>query len=566
MKKHQIIHCILFFILIPLTLSAQEYGSWNEPIPDIETWWQPAEDFVPVSPEEHPRLLFRQQDLPALRQKMQTPEGQALLKYLRLLLNGSDGVGMPIAYNTAKSAYTLGGRKNAVLDTAGVYTFGHVAGYGLLFQLTGDQRYADWGRQCFELALDGQRDRDDRYSLVDPGGALRAGPVVGWMAVGYDLCYNGWDAATRERFGRAIENYRTGLYSKWGKTDINLEQLVSGSMPPKSNHYGMQVGGAALALLAITREPWADQQRLDSLLEVSARSMVHNVTQGFGDGGYFAEGDGTGSMASQIAYLPALQAWKNTMGMDFGASARPNVRMTALKWLYLTVVQDGEPEIWPVRGGYPHNVWSRRGLSGAGYFGLSFGVLPDKYSTAMKWFYNHFLLEYDKEAGTPYAVSVYPHLTVCAFVNWPTELSPQHPEEVLPLCYRDSQHGFYAWRNRWKDENDIVMTALTQDVKGFMGEKADSTFHLMAYGRKMTWGDVPGPVKQWYTSENGETSTLTFENGLSVGIDLSGKSGVDVVLIANEAFEGNQVKVGDQTIYDKMHNPERHTNDHCRRQ
>jgi hypothetical protein len=368
------------------------------------------------------------------------------------------------------------------------------------------------------------------------------------MAVGYDLCYNGWDADTRERFGRAIETYRTGLYSKWGKTDVNLEQLVSGSMPPKSNHYGMQVGGAALALLAITQEPWADQQRLDRLLEISARSMVHNVTQGFGDGGYFAEGDGTGSMASQIAYLPALQAWKNTMGLDFGASERSNVRMTALKWLYLTVVRDGHPEIWPVRGGYPHNAWSRKGLSGAGYFSLSFGVLPEKYNAAMKWFYNHFLLEPDNEAGSPYEVSVYPHLTVCAFVNWPTELSPLHPKKVLPLCYRDSQHGFYAWRNRWKDENDIVITALTQDTKGFMGEKADTTFHIWAYGNKLTWGRIPGPVEYWESSESGETSMMRFTDGMSLAVDLSGKSGADAMLIATGAFQGRQVQVEDQRV------------------
>jgi hypothetical protein len=548
MKKHLFGSIFLFLFYFHVPLTAQEYGSWNQPIPNLETWWRPVEHFEPVASGEHPRLLFRQKDLPALREKMQTPEGQAILKRLRYLLNGSDGEGMPIAFNPAKEAYADGGKKNSVRDTAGVYTFGHVAGYGLLYQLTGEQRYAEWGRQCFELALQGQRDRDDRYSWVDPGGALRAGPVLGWMAVGYDLCYNGWDPAAREKLGKAIENYHTDIFLKYGQVYVNLENMAGGTMPPKSNHYGMQVGGTALALLAITKEPWADQPRLDSLLEISARSMVHNVAQGFGDGGYFAEGDGTGSMASQIAYLPALQAWKNTMGMDFGNTDRPNVRMTALKWLYLTVVQDGRPEIWPVRGGYPHNAWSRRGLSGAGYFSLAFGVLPDRYAAAMKWFYDHFLLESDTEAGAPYEVSAYPHLAVCAFVNWPTELPAQNPETVLPHCYRDSQHGFYAWRSRWRDENDIVITALTQPVRGYMGEEADSAFHLLAYGRKMTWGAVPGPVEQWETSPDGATSVLTFENGLSVAVDLSGTSGADAVLVATGAFEGTQVKIGRQIV------------------
>ena len=548
MNKSRLVHLLLFLTWLGIPGTAQDFGSWNQEVPAFESWWKPVEGFSEVESGEHPRLLFRQKDINALREKMNTSEGKAFLHRLRFLLNGNDGEGMPIAYNPAKKAYTLGKKKSLVLDTAGVYTFGHVAGYGLLYQLTGEVRFAEWGRQCFELALNGQRDRDDRYSWVDPGGALRAGPVLGWMAVGYDLCYNGWDRTTQEKLGKAIESYRTDIIQKWGKVRVGLESLTSGTMPPKSNHYGMQVGGAALALMAIHKEPWANQKRLDSLLEISGRSMVHNVSQGFGDGGYFAEGDGTGSMASQIAYLTAIQAWRNAMGMDFADVERPNVRMTALKWLYLTTVKNGTPEIWPIRGGYPHNAWTREGLSGGGYFSLAFGVLPEEYSAAMKWFYHQFLLASDTEAGTPYEVSIYPHLLVCAFVNWPTDLQAQRPETVLPFCYRDSLRGFYAWRNRWEDSDDVIITALTQDVKGFMGEKADSTFHLLAHGEKTTWGSIPGPVKHWAYSENGAISVLDFENELSVGIDLSGKSGADALLIANAPFEGKQVEVAGQII------------------
>lgn len=541
---------VLVFYLLGLCtfLPAQEFGSWDVPVPDLESWWKPVAKHQPLRSGEHPRLLFRQQDLPALRQKMATPEGKALLQRLRVLLNGSDGGGMPIAFNRAKKAYTLGPKKQSVVDTPGVYTFGHVTGYGLLYQLTGEKKYADLGRECFELALAGQRDRDDRYSWVDPGGALRAGPVLGWMAVGYDLCYNAWDEATREKLGKAIENYSTDIVRKWGNVRVNLESMVSGVMPPKSNHYGMQVGGTAMALLAIDQEPWVDQQRIDSLLEVNTRSMVHNITQGFGDGGYFAEGDGTGSMASQIAYLTALQAWKQAKGMDFVNVDRPNARMTALKWLYLTVVKDGHPEIWPIRGGYPHNVWSREGISGAGYFSLPFGVLSASHSAALKWFYEQFLLEADLKTGIPYEVSDYPHLVVCAFVNWPTELRPKNPAKVLPLSYRDSKNGFYAWRNRWQDANDVVITALTQDVRGFIKEVADTSFHVMAFGEKMTWGSIPGKVKHWQHSTDGSTSTLVFDNGLAVGVDLSGRSGAAVVLIANGVFEGEQVNLNGQVV------------------
>ena len=130
-----------------------------------------------------------------------------------------------------------------------MYTIGHAAGYGLLYQLTGEKKYAEFGKQCFEKALSGVRDRDDRYSFRAPGGALRAGPVLGWFAVGYDLCYDGWDPETRAKFGRALAEYSEGS----GGKAYDLEALARGTMPPGSNHFGMQVGGASLASAGDTR-------------------------------------------------------------------------------------------------------------------------------------------------------------------------------------------------------------------------------------------------------------------------------------------------------------------------
>jgi hypothetical protein len=44
--------------------------------------YRPVRDteFVPLAPQEHPRLLFRAQDLPALREKAKTPFGVAALE------------------------------------------------------------------------------------------------------------------------------------------------------------------------------------------------------------------------------------------------------------------------------------------------------------------------------------------------------------------------------------------------------------------------------------------------------------------------------------------------------
>ena len=124
--------------------------------------------------------------------------------------------------------------------------------------MTGDKKYAECGAECFEKSLAGVRDCDDRYSFVGPGGPLRAGPSLGWHAVGYDLCYNGWNKAQREKYGRALTEYAEASSTNKESKKSTLEALAGGTMPPGSNHFGMQVGGASLALLAVSGEAFVN--------------------------------------------------------------------------------------------------------------------------------------------------------------------------------------------------------------------------------------------------------------------------------------------------------------------
>jgi hypothetical protein len=452
---------------------------------------------------------------------------------------------MPPVYSPATKAYQLDKHQKKALERDGVYTMGHVAGYGLLYQLTGDQLYADLGKQCFEKALQGVRDRDDRYSFRDPGGALRAGPSIGWYAVGYDLCCDGWDEETRKRFGLALWEYDEG-----GKKGYDLEALARGTKPPGSNHFGMEVGGASLALLVLRGEPFVEQNRLDRLLMVARDSMIRNLSEGWGDGGFFDEGDGTGSMSSQISFLPAVWAWKNAFGLDFINVERSNARMMTLKWVYQTVFHDGRPVVWPIRGAYGHNVWARRGLSGAGYYSIGIGSVTEEQKAAMKWCYEEFLLDHDRKAGGPYdTVGPYPHHAVCAFVNWPVEMEARQPAEVLPHCYRDSTCGFYAWRNRWQDGKDTVITALSTRTQGYMEAKPDREFHLQTEGRRIKWGTVSeGKSRYWKMTPMGDTSSLVMKDGSCMGVDFTGASGADTMLVTTGPAEGQKVKLGGKTL------------------
>jgi len=496
-----------------------------QPISHAQSPWPaPVSSFQALKSGEHPRLLFRESDLPRLRSLADTPQGQSLIERLRRCLNGSDGNTMPNVYNPEVGPVDSDGagdfHKTAPLGT---YTFSHIVGYGFLYQLTGDEHYAQLGYQCFEKACEGYRDRDRRYAFKAPYGALRAGPVIGWTAIGYDLCYDGWNEEQRKQVCLALANYHES-------EKANLEQLTKGSMPPFSNHFGMQTGGAALALLAISNEPWVDQSRIDSLLQESQKSMIRNLTKGFGDGGFYAEGDGTGSMSSHIVFLTALQAWKNAAGLDF-ISPRPNAAWTALQWIFLTIPRNGKMDFWPKRGAYPHNVWYRDDKSGSGYFSLGFGGVTEAQRSAMLWFYNRHLKSIDQENNTPYDTpSPYPHFAVCSYVNWPWDLHEQNPAEVLPNCYRDSKWSFYAFRNRWQDENDIVISVLTKDAKGYHQAPTDGHLKINAFGKKESWGTLLGEVTHWQPFEDG-SAIMKMKNGTCLAVDFSQSSGAEAMLV-----------------------------------
>jgi hypothetical protein len=472
-----------------LAATALAAADWPAAVPD---WDAPQ-------PDEHPRLFFRKADVAALRQKAATPEGQALVRRLRQLLNGSDGETMPAHKRPTDAPFGDKSREMALPE--GAYSIGHAAGYGMLFQLTGEKKYADLGRQCFEWAFAGVRDCDGkgRYSWREPSGALRAGPSVGWYAVGYDLCHGGWDEEFRQRVARAILDYEKGT------PHCNLDDLARGKRQhPGSNHWGAEIGGAGLALLAIRGDAGVDAKRVEQLLAANEKCVLRQLTSGWGDHGWFAEGDGPGAISSDTAFVPALQAWRVAAGRDF-ITPRPNAQWLTLKWLMLSqVVANPTKQNVPHRGTYDHNVWTRRGLSGSGTFAQGFGAIAEEAKPALLWLYQHTFQAADEKAGAPCdTVSPYPHRAVLALVNWPLGLAEKYPGEVLPCAVEDKAAAFYMFRNRWKDADDIIVTALLRGSRGN---------YSVAGGDILVWGlgqktkfpvRMTGEVKKFVATKRG---------------------------------------------------------------
>lgn len=174
-----------------------------------EAKWSPAfevsENFQPISAGEHPRILFRKEDVPELRKKLDTPLGRAWRE------KADDGIAM-----------------------------------GILYQLTGEKQYAEDAKRFVERLLEG-----DYGGIYAPGshhGMLHLGPVWEHAGVTYDLCYDAWDENFRKRVERFVVLWTQRIF--FHRTMFNTQGIYNYG----SAESGWYYYGPALSTLAMWGE------------------------------------------------------------------------------------------------------------------------------------------------------------------------------------------------------------------------------------------------------------------------------------------------------------------------
>lgn len=183
----------------------------------------PAE-FTPVSPGEHPRLLFRRGDLPGLREKLKTPLGQRYLEIVRQ--NG------PATKKTPGDPINL----------------------GVLYQLTGDRQYAE---QALEIVRKYHADPDEYVS--DRGrGSGGWGHTYVAAALTYDLCQEAWPEDFRKSFEQRM------VRETWGLNRF-LTVTSHPNWHPCSNYYGPGFGASGIASLLFYGDVGAEPQRPEDM-------------------------------------------------------------------------------------------------------------------------------------------------------------------------------------------------------------------------------------------------------------------------------------------------------------
>jgi hypothetical protein len=514
-----------------------------------ETWPAPVKGFVAPAAGEHPRLLFRKADVPALRQRAQTPEGKAIIARLKEVLGG--GETMPTVFNPLPTVNILPAEPK--FDPA-MWTVTHGAGFGLLYQLTGQKKYADLARQCVEKTFAGQADRDQRYNWRGPGTGFRLGVVWSGVALAYDLCYDGWDDAFRRRVVREfLEAKEKPLAGKGGK-EMTLEFVAGGvGYPPGSNHYGAAMPGAGLAAMAIRGDPGSDDARIAKVLEILDKAMVTQLTKAFGDHGWFAEGAHTARIASQSGVAMLIPAYRNALGKEWATAGKPHARYLSLRLMHEVIPLGGVLQ-FPSRGVYgDDNLWGRAGMvSHQGEFSIGFGVLasrPEEWR-AMLWVWENFVQPLvGPKQNNPWDVWIYPHHAVWSFCYWPIGEKPLNPGAVLPRALQDATHGYYVFRNRWQDSHDIIVTAYLGYGPGGYHKKPGNEVHVIAEGKKFNFGSLRAAQTDFYQAGQ-DGSAVVAGGGTCLAVDFSKTSGAEALLAMTGpgAKDGKSFTVGSATI------------------
>ncbi|AFZ47135.1 hypothetical protein Cyast_1168 [Cyanobacterium stanieri PCC 7202] len=375
------------------------------------------ENYQPIESQEHPRLIFRKFDIEDIKNKINTPIGQAILTRLKNSLNGE------IFY----SGYGLNGGS-------------HGAGYCFLALINDDLSLAQQGWNTVQDAIALSRGLDGQSK---PRILERAGLVIG-VALAYDHCYPLWNENQQQEMTKWLAQQALEL-SQGGGSGWNNSTVSNWNVRARS--------AAGIAALAIKNEPdhffpdnefYQPENHLHLILATAQRNVSRYINTALGDGGFGIEGDAyTSHSANQM--LPFLQAYGNVMGKDIATQTHANQLIP--NSMMRMIPRENDSPITPAYGRHRH------GASGF-LFASGLGILSEDFLPSARWIYDrYFAMEGDLTFGIS---SSYPDQAIYALANYPHNVSPQPPQSFLPRVFVDHIRGLYVFRNQWQNQDDTV--------------------------------------------------------------------------------------------------------------
>lgn len=330
-----------------------------------------------------------------------------------------------------------------------------------LFILTGED---EWARKCWETL---QYVINDTVYFNDPisRGLTRATQLMG-AAICYDFCYNAWSDSQRKQVNEK-------LFQTMITTNSNMGFSANYAM--ESNWNGVRWSSALMAALVYDDfdKKYPKNPALPFIWDIQKRIQDH-IARNIFPGGWSAES--LSYHGYNWSFLgPALIANQNCSSHPF--FLLENYAPNALKslWGWSTASSSISH---PGGKGIQPDFSDDDPQSSYALLTYAFRLYPQDQLPTLKWMHDY-LLDINKiseERG-------YLFYSICWY---PEKIEAKNPVELGWETFVDKSYGTAIWRNKFKDENDIIV-AFTAPIKRVSGHKGPDNLSFRIIGLGNIW-------------------------------------------------------------------------------
>jgi hypothetical protein len=288
-------------------------------------------------------------------------------------------------------------------------------------------------------------------------------------AMSYDFCFNAWNESQQKEVAEKL--FQTML-------TVNSNMGYSANYAMESNWNGVRWGSALLAALVFDdlEGKYERNPALPFIWDIQKRLQDHIARNVF-PGGWSAE-----SLSYHVynwSFIgPALTALQNSN--DNPVFELENFMPYAVNSLHGWSTSTVSVE-HPSGKGVQPDLSDDDPQGNYMLTALGLGLYPKKQIPALKWMHDYLLdiERIDDERG-------YLFYSLCWY---PDDIPAENPETVGWTTFVDSTYGVAVWRNRFKNENDILVAfnAPLERVNGHKGPD-NLTFRIIGLGNIWTVG------------------------------------------------------------------------------
>ncbi len=388
----------------------------------------------------HPRGFIGTDELPALRDKIKREPFKAMYENTLRVAQRQQAQQVDRAYDP----YADG-------DLLAIQAY--------LYLLTGDQSWAERAWISAERVLG-----DSTFFNAPLSRGLTRARLLQKMALAYDFCYSGWTDPQRRQVNDRLFDV---LFS------VNANMGHEANYAIESNWMGVRYGSVILASYVWDHDASSAERSPVLPLRWDATKRLQNHLEAV----IFANG-WNGESMSYHAYGwtfigPALLTLKKN-SKDFDLTDFVPETVNTLQGIMTSTVAIEHST--GVRGMQADLSDDDPMFSTEGLLGTAFKLYPAEQQAVLKWMHDY-LIQPESYAGNEDGHLFY------SILYYPDTLEKQNPAEIGWLTYHDPDQGVVVTRNRFRDENDIVVTynAKATRIQGHAGADIN-TFRIIGTG------------------------------------------------------------------------------------